>query len=247
MTTKTLAQKLYIRPGYTVALLNAPKGMAELLAPLPDDVKVVTNTKEKVDLLLLFVKTSAELEKNAKEIAEILATDAVLWFAYPKLASKVASDLSRDKGWQSIYELGFEGVASVAIDDVWSGIRFKRVNSTSEDALVAKQYDGARAVFLPLYNQIVAIVRAFGPDVELSPRQSYVAFSRGKQFALVKPARDRLDLVLKLPHHPLGNRLEAAAGLGSGAMTSKVALTKMEDLDRQIIGWLQDAYRAAGR
>jgi len=247
MATKTLAQKLYIRPGYTIALLNAPKGMTDLLTPLPEDVTVVTNTKDKVDLVLLFVKTSAELEKSAKELGNSLGTDVVLWFAYPKLSSKVASDLTRDKGWKTIYDMGYEGVASVAIDEVWSGIRFKRVVSKTDDDAVAKQYNGARAAYLPLYNQIVSIVRGFGPDVELSVRQSYVAFSRGKQFALVKPSTDRLDLVLKLPHHYLGDRLVAAEGLGSGAMTDKVALTKMEEIDQQVVGWLQDAYRAAGR
>src|SRR6476646_7274318 len=96
MATKTLAQKLYIRPGYTVALLNAPKGMADTLAPLPDDVKIVTNSNEKADLALIFDKTSAELEKAASGVKDTVGGDTVLWFAYPKLASKTASDLSRD-------------------------------------------------------------------------------------------------------------------------------------------------------
>src|SRR4051794_37737021 len=104
MATKTLAQKLYIRPGYTVALLNAPKGMADTLAPLPDEVKIVTSTQEKADLALVFVKNSAELEKAAKDLKSTVEGDTVLWFAYPKLSSKTASDLSRDNGWKIIYD-----------------------------------------------------------------------------------------------------------------------------------------------
>lgn len=247
MVSKTLAQKLYIRPGYTVALLNAPKGAADLLAPLPDEVKVVTNTKEKVDLVLQFVKTSADLEKAAKELKETLAADVVLWFAYPKQSSKVASDLTRDHGWKVVYDLGFEGVASVAIDDTWSGVRFRRGLARGEEDVVAKQYAGDRSAILPLYQQIVKIVQRLGPDIELQPRQTYVAFSRGRQFALVKPARDRLDLVLKLPKPPLAPRLESAAGVGSGSMTHRVAITQLSDIDSEVIGWLQDAYRAVNR
>jgi hypothetical protein len=247
MPTKTLAQKLYIRPGYTVALLNAPKGMADTLAPLPDEVKIITNTKEKPDLALIFVKTSAELEMVAKSLKDTVDGDTVLWFAYPKLSSKTASDLSRDNGWKMIYDMGYQGVAAVAIDDVWSGLRFKRAAIRGDDELLEKQYTGARAEFRPLFDQISSIVRTLGDDVEMNIRQSYVAFSRGRQFALAKPANDRLDLVLKLASHPLGSRLIEAPGVGSGAMTHRVALTNIADIDREVVSWLQDAYRLAGR
>jgi predicted transport protein len=249
MPIKTLAQKLYIRPGYTVALLNAPKGAADLLAPLPEEAKTVTNLKGKADLILQFVKTSAELEKAAKELKEKLGDEAdgetVLWFAYPKKTSKVANDLTRDHGWKPIYEMGFEGVATVAIDDTWSAIRFKRGLAKSEEDLIVKQYDGPRAAFFPLYEKLVNIFQNLGPDVELLTRQSYVAFSRGKQFGLLKPSRDRLDLILRLTNPPLTARLQSAAGMGSGSMSHRVAITKSEDIDRQVISWIQDAYRAA--
>jgi predicted transport protein len=244
MAPKTLAQKLFIRPGYTVALLDAPKEVAELLAPLPEDVKVVSHLKQKPDLVLQFVKTSSELEKAAKALKNSLDENVVLWFAYPKQSSKVASDLTRDQGWQPIYAMGFEGVASVAIDDTWSGIRFKLGLPKGEEDLVAKQYAGDRAALLPLYEKVVAIAKKLGPDVELSPRQSYVAFSRGKQFALVRPTRDRLDLVLKLPNAPLSARLQAAAGMGSGSMTHRVIISEEADIDREVIKWLQDAYHS---
>jgi hypothetical protein len=247
MATKTLAQKLFIRPGYTVALLDAPKGAADLLAPLPEDVTVVTNTKNKVDFVLQFVKSSAELEKVAKSLKETLNKEVVLWFAYPKKTSKAASDLTRDHGWKPIYDMGFEGVASVAIDNTWSGVRFRIGLPKGEEDVVAKQYEGARATFLPIYQQLVRIAQSLGPDVELVPRQTYVAFSRGKQFALVKPTRDRIDLALKLPKAPTNSRLEPAEGLGSGSMTHRVVLTAVDEIDREVIAWLQDAYRGVNK
>jgi predicted transport protein len=247
MATKTLAEKLYIRPSYTVALLNAPKGAADLLAPLPDDVTVVTNLKTPVNLVLQFVKSSADLEKAAKELKEVLDKDVVLWFAYPKQSSKTASDLTRDHGWKPIYELGYTGVATGAIDSTWSGIRFRPGLATDEADAVAKQYEGPRAALRPIYEKLAAIAQSLGPDVEVAPRQSYVAFSRGKQFALVKPARNGLDLVLKLPNAPLSARLQPALGFGQGSMTHRIGLTKVDDIDKYLISWLQDAYRSCGR
>jgi predicted transport protein len=247
MPTKTLAQKLYIRPGYTVALLNAPKGAADLLAPLPDEVNVVTNTKGSVDLVLCFVKNQAELKKSANEIATRLGDRAgvsvVVWFAYPKIASKTTTDLTRDVGWKSLYDLGFEGVASVSIDSVWTALRFKRGLARGEDDVVAKQYAGDRAALRPLYDRLYSAILGLGPDISISPRQTYVAFSRSKQFVLIKPSADRVDVVLKLPKIPLSDRLISAQGVGSGSMTHRVAVQKEADIDMELLTWIQDAYR----
>jgi predicted transport protein len=98
-----------------------------------------------------------------------------------------------------------------------------------------------------MYEELVAKAQSLGGDVELQPRQSYVAFARGKQFALVKPSRDRLDLALKLADAPDDPRLESAAGVGSGSMTHRVVITKAGDIDEQVISWLEQAYRAAGK
>ena len=46
--------------------------------------------------------------------------------AYPKLTSKIVSDLSRDCSWDFVFTYGFEGVRSVALDHVWSAIRFRK-------------------------------------------------------------------------------------------------------------------------
>lgn len=243
MVTKTLAQKLYIRPGHTVALLNAPKGMADALAPLPDEVKVVTNIKSQPDLVLCFVKSSADLEKSATELKETLADETVLWFAYPKVSSKAGADITRDKGWKPVFDMGFVGVASVAIDNTWSALRFKRgLARTAEDA-VAKQYAGERATLRPLFDQLAKIIQHLGPDVEVSARQTYVAFTRGKQFALIRPTHERVEVVMKMLNAPMDVRLEPALGVGSGSMTHRVAITTSEEIDKQLIGWLQDAYR----
>ncbi len=49
----------------------------------------------------------------------------MLWISYPERRSKVLTDLTRDVGWQSVTDAGFEGVAQVAIDETWSATRFR--------------------------------------------------------------------------------------------------------------------------
>src|SRR5438552_12464948 len=44
------------------------------------------------------------------------------------------------------------------------------------------QYAGPKAGLRPIYDALAASIRAFGPDVELSPKKTYVSLRRSKQF-----------------------------------------------------------------
>jgi hypothetical protein len=52
-----------------------------------------------------------------------------LWTAYPKKTSGVETDLTRDVGWEPLHGLGLQAVANVAVDDVWSALRFRPVGA----------------------------------------------------------------------------------------------------------------------
>ena len=57
-----------------------------------------------------------------------LKGDGTVWFAYPKRGSKkYTSEISRDYGWEILGEFEFEAVRSVAVDQDWSAMRFRRV------------------------------------------------------------------------------------------------------------------------
>ena len=55
------------------------------------------------------------------------AKTPILWVAYPKLASKLASDLSRDIIHALAPRHGLDTVSQIAIDDDWSALRLKRI------------------------------------------------------------------------------------------------------------------------
>ena len=64
----------------------------------------------------------------------------------------------------------------------------------SGDELVTDQYKGKENL-KPWYDQIIAGIKKFGNDVELSPKKAYVSIRRKKQFALIQPStKDRLDV-----------------------------------------------------
>jgi hypothetical protein len=111
------------------------------------------------------------------------------------------------------------------------------------DALVTAQYAGAKAGLLPVYEAVLGAVKAFGTDVEVSPKKAYVSLRRNKQFAIVQPSTaTRVDVGLVLKAVEPAGRLEAA-GSFNAMVTHRVRLSKPEDVDKELTAWLKRAYQ----
>jgi hypothetical protein len=119
-----LVRKLGIKAGAAVALLDAPAGFEELLAPLPEGVRLRRQARGPVDVIVLFATELAVLRRRFGAAEAALDTDGGLWVAWPKRASKVATDLDLRRIQQVAFEWGLVDNKSCAIDEVWSGLRF---------------------------------------------------------------------------------------------------------------------------
>jgi len=242
MAENPLIKKLRIQPGQQIAILNAPEGYRTTLGKLPEGVTVSEEANDRFDLVHLFVSSSAELEQLGPTAMSAVKPDGLLWMSYPKTSSGMKTDLTRDAGWQVVTDAGWEGIAQVKVDDTWSATRFRPVEYKSDAAAIDAQYSGGKAALRPIYERIHTIVTGFGDDVESGARKTYVAFSRGRQFALVKPSGKRIDVGLKLNDVAVGGRLETANNVGSGSMSHKVTLSSLDEVDDELIGWLRQAY-----
>jgi hypothetical protein len=110
-----------------------------------------------------------------------------------------------------------------------------------EDAL----YPESRRHLLPLHAALMAQVRALGDDVELAPKKGYVSIRRRKQFAMIQPAAKHIDLGLILPGAPVDDRLESAESFNA-LFSNRVRVRTLDDIDAELVGWLREAYEAAG-
>ena len=110
------------------------------------------------------------------------------------------------------------------------------------DDLVDAIYAGPKATLRPLHERVVELARGFGGDVQLSPKQAYVALRRSKQFASVGPASGgRLEIGLNLKGIEPAARLE----LSTGMCTHRVRVSDQTELNFEVIGWLREAYDRA--
>jgi hypothetical protein len=120
-----LIKKLLIKPGYRVLVSNSPMGFVEQLHPLPEGVEIVAQGSGSFDLVLLFVRSRAEIETLAQAALTVVRPGGLAWFAYPKRSKNVETDINRDTGWETVYEADWGPVTQIAIDETWSALRFK--------------------------------------------------------------------------------------------------------------------------
>lgn len=114
-----------------------------------------------------------------------------------------------------------------------------------EDALVDAQYAGAKEGLRPIYDALMKHVAKLGEDVAVAPKKSYVSLRRSKQFGLIQPStKTRVDVGLNLKGKAPGGRLEASGSFNS-MVTHRVRLESPKDVDRELVGWLKEAYDAS--
>lgn len=119
-----LPKKLGIKEQSRIAFVNAPKGFESYLGPLPPSAEVVTRLTRPLDIVLLFVTSERELARDFAKLAQKLATNGMIWIAWPKKSSGVATDLSFERVQRIGLDAGLVDVKICAIDETWSGLKF---------------------------------------------------------------------------------------------------------------------------
>lgn len=118
-----LVRKLGIKGGFHVAFINAPRNFASTL-DLPPQVRLSGSARASLDFILLFVKSEKELKQKFVHLAAKLKPHGMLWVAWPKKSSGVATDLSFANVQKTGLDAGLVDVKICAVDDIWSGLKF---------------------------------------------------------------------------------------------------------------------------
>jgi hypothetical protein len=126
---RPLAQRMQVKPGHRLLVINPPEGYLESLKPLPDGVVVDVERASGVayDSVHLFAQNKAAVDRDAPGAMAALSDGGLLWIAYPKTSSSMRSDISRDRGWETMGTAGWDSTVQVSVDDTWSALRFRPV------------------------------------------------------------------------------------------------------------------------
>ncbi len=119
-----LPRKLGIKPGATLAIVNAPPGFDATLGELPDGVRRAGDSETGVDVLVAFHVSRQALESPFPAQAHRIAANGGYWIAWPKRSSGVPTDITEDVLREVLLPAGLVDNKVCAIDDTWSGLRF---------------------------------------------------------------------------------------------------------------------------
>lgn len=108
--------------GYRAGMAGLIDGMPDELAPLFAEV----DTGEPPVWIAGFCRNAEGVRRAAGLLLPLYGTGRHLWLCYPKKSGRIATDITRDVGWEPVHAAGFLGVAQVAVDADWSALRFRR-------------------------------------------------------------------------------------------------------------------------
>jgi hypothetical protein len=83
----------------------------------------------RIDFALVFAVSESQLNGILHDIMPALKEDSKLWIAFPKLTSKIATDLNRESSWNKLAAAGYESLEQVSLDHVWNAAQFRKIES----------------------------------------------------------------------------------------------------------------------
>lgn len=121
---RSLPEKLGIKEGTEIAVVNPPSDYDQILIPLPEGVSRAKKLKSAMHFIHFFTKERRELLKKFPDLKKHLAPKGILWISWPKGSSKVKTDLNENVVREIGLANGMVDIKVCAVDEIWSGLRF---------------------------------------------------------------------------------------------------------------------------
>jgi len=118
-----LAKKLGVGPAARVCVVAPPVDYRTLVQPWPEGATLVDRADRSTDIVHVFVRERARLERELPRLRRSLRDDAVLWVSWPKKSARVATDIDENVVREVALPLGWVDVKVCAVDAVWSGLK----------------------------------------------------------------------------------------------------------------------------
>ena len=125
--SQTLLEKLQLTDERNLLIQGLPSSIEKQFIKLAFAKNLTPLLKsKKIDFALVFAINAVQLDLIVREVLPALHADGKFWVAYPKPGSKIATTLNRECSWDCITGAGYEMVRDVALDHVWTAVRFKK-------------------------------------------------------------------------------------------------------------------------
>jgi hypothetical protein len=191
-------EKLQLKDEKNILIQGLPSTLEKQFVKLGFSKNVTPLLKmRRIDFALVFAISHNQLKDILKDVVPALAEDAKLWIAYPKVSSKIVSDLSRACNWDCICQHGLESVRSIILDNVWCGMRFKKAEKikrsfTSDIELASIDFE-TRTIDTPVELQSLFAknkkANAFFETLSFTNKKEYIIWINSAKKDETKQAR----------------------------------------------------------
>ena len=123
---KPLWQKLGLRPGLRVRLVQAPEDYFSLCGFDAAQVALIARKTVGCDFTHIFATQRAQLERDLPSLIAGLADKGVLWISWPKKSARIATDITEGTLREIVLPLGLVDIKVCAVNEVWSALKFVR-------------------------------------------------------------------------------------------------------------------------
>jgi hypothetical protein len=142
--SQTLFEKLQFADEKNLLIQGLPSSIEKQFCKLSFAKNMTPLLKtRKIDFALVFAVNENQLNGILRDVMPALKENSKFWVAYPKVTSKIVTDLNRDSSWQQLTTAGYENVIEVALDHVWSAARFEKANGKKVRHKVAMELEEA--------------------------------------------------------------------------------------------------------
>ena len=121
---RSLGEKLGIKEGFRIAILNPPRNYRATLGELPAHATVVDKPEAGMDLIQCFVKNRREAASAISTLKHDISPRGALWVSWPKGSSGVSTNLNENVVREIGLKSGLVDVKVCAVDETWSGLKF---------------------------------------------------------------------------------------------------------------------------
>ncbi len=135
--SQTICEKLQLQNEKTLLIQGLPSSIEKQFNKLSfaKNLTPLLRTR-KIDFALLFAVSESQLNAILSDIMPALKEESKVWIAYPKITSKIATDLNRVGCWQKLTDAGYDTADHVSLDHVWHALQFKKLEGECAFVLV---------------------------------------------------------------------------------------------------------------
>lgn len=134
--SQTILEKLGLKNEKNILIQGLPSSIEKQFCKLSFAKNLTPLLRSrKIDFALIFAVSENQLNTILDDIMPALKEDSRLWVAYPKVTSKITTDLNREGSWNKLADACYENAEQVALDHVWNAAYFKKTAVVEEEVV----------------------------------------------------------------------------------------------------------------